>query len=491
VTKRLLALVASVLLAGCAGPPARPLVPPLRYAGPDAHAPSENAPFRASPPALADEGPLPPVTVQSFALPGSLRVLVVERHGFPAIAAQLETDIGPADAGDVGGVLAGMLADVFLKPPEGVVQTSGGCGAVGCFVQSRGATGDLDDMLGRMADLVLFERAPAAEYDRRLATAIKLEEMVGEDPGRSLGRIEVGLLFGNHHAYGSSHKVVRPSLDDLRDLRRRAFVPASSVLIVVGDVTADEVNASAARRFGSWTAAAGQLPAPAPPPDATGARIAAFHTTVIRQVFGAVVARGPSRRDPDAPAFQLLVDMLGGSPGSIAFQGVREDMEAAYAVGSSVVWYPTTSRMSLGGSFERGQAIDGVQGLLDAIRGVRDAAPSEDALARAKRTAVSKSGRAFETNEGLAAMLAQTVLLGVTPEDAIDFPRKIRGVTSAQVQAVATRYLGLGQLHVVLVGDPEYLVTAQSLRLGAPMRTNGFGERWEGGTEHRALDGSF
>lgn len=482
-TKGLLALVASVLLAACAAqPPARPLVPPLRYAGPDAHAPSEDAPFRASPPALADEGPLPAATVQSFALPGSLRVLVVERHGFPAVAAQLETDIGPADAGDVGGVLAGMLSYVFLRPPEGVLMTSGGCGAVGCFVQSRGATGDLDDVLGRMADLALSERAPAAEYDRRLATAIKVHETSGVDPGRALDRVERALLFGNRHAYGSNHKAVRPSLDDLRDLRRRAFVPTSSVLVVVGDVTADEVKASAARHFGSWTAAAGPPAAPAPPPDVSGARIAAFHTKAISQVFGAVVARGPTRGDPDAPAFQLLVEMLGGSPGSIAFQEVREDMEAAYAVGSSVVWYPTTSAMALGGSFERGQAIGGVQGLLDAIRGVRDAAPSEDALARAKRTAVSKSRRAFETNEGLAAMLAQTVLLGVTPEAAFDFPRQIRAVTSAQVRAVAARYLDVGQLHVVFVGDPEYLVTAQALRFGAPMRTDGFGERWVGGT---------
>lgn len=478
-TKRLLALVASVLLVACAArPPARPLVPPLRYAGPDVHAPSEDAPFRTSPPALADEGPLPAVTVQSFALPGSLRVLVVERHGFPAIAAQLETDIGPADAGDVGGVRAGMLASVFLRPPEGMLQTSGGCGAAACFVQSRGATGDLDDVLGRIADLALSERAPAAEYDRRLAAAIKLYEMSGEDPGRSLDRIALAVLFGNRHAYGSNHKAVRPSLDELRDLRRRAFAPTSSVLVVAGDVTADDVKASAERHFGSWTAPAGPVPAPTPPPDASGARIAAFHTKAISQVFGEVVARGPTRRDPDAPAFQLLVEMLGGSPGSIAFQGVREDMEAAYAIGSSVVWYPTTSKMSLGGSFERGQAVGGVQGLLDAIRGVRDAAPSEDVLARAKRIAVAKSRRAFETNEGLAATLAQTVLLGVSPEDAIDFPRQIGGVTAAQLQAVATRYLSVGQLHVVLVGDPEYLVTAQSLRLGVPMRADGYGEQW-------------
>jgi zinc protease len=483
VTKRLFSLIASVLLAGCAAqPPARTLVPPLRYAGPDAHAPSEDAPFRTSPPPLADEGPLPAVTVQSFTLPGSLRVLVVERHGFPAIAAQLETDIGAADVGDVGGVLAGMLGAVFLRPPEGVEQTAGGCTAIGCFVQSRGATGDLDDVLGRMADLVLFERAPAAEYDRRLTAAIKLQEVAGMDPGRSLERIEGSLLFGNRHAYGSSRKVVRPSLDDLRDLRRRAFVPTSSVLVVVGDVTADEVKASAASHFGTWTAPAAPLPAPAPPPDASGARIAAFHTKAISQVLGAVVARGPARRDPDAPAFELLAEMLGGSPGSIAFQDVREDKEAAYSVGSSVVWYPTTSRMTLGGSFERGQAIDGVQGLLDAIRGVRDAAPPEDVLARAKRTTVAKSRRAFETNEGLASMLAQTGLLGVTPEDALDFPRQIRAVTGEQVRAAAARYLGVGQIHVVLVGDPEYLVTAQALRLGAPMRTNGFGERWEGGT---------
>lgn len=78
----------------------------------------------------------------------------------------------------------------------------------------------------------------------------------------------------------------------------------------------------------------------------------------------------------------------------------------------------------------------------------------------------------------IRALLAAGVLLAlsVCPDtDARDLPPLSLPVE----QHVLANGL---QLHVVFVGDPEYLVTAQALRFGAPMRTDGFGERWVGGT---------
>jgi hypothetical protein len=54
-------------------------------------------------------------------------------------------------------------------------------------------------------------------------------------------------------------------------------------------------------------------------------------------------------------------------------------------------------------------------------------------------------------------------------------PERLAAVSAMDVRAAARRYLGVASLHVVLAGDPDFLVTAQALRFGVPVRVDGLG----------------
>jgi zinc protease len=393
------------------------------------------------------------------------------------VAARLTLDTRGVEGGDVGGRRAYLLDKVFLTPPEGAVQTSSGCSVEGCAVATRGGTDKLGDTLGRIADLVFGVDVTPAMRAQRLANAVRNFGTSRFEPGAAISRNTEAVLFGHAHRYGEPPPADEPpTLERLEAIRAKAFVPRAATLVVVGDATLDAVKQEADRMFGGWRdTGAPALEAEPPPATAAGPRIVAFHTKGTRQILGAVAARGPAPLDGDSAAFEVATELLGAPQTSMAFRHVREEMGAAYDVGAGVRFYTDASAFLARGSFDRDRAIDGVQGLLDAIRELRDADVAADALDRAKRARIAAWRRTMETDEGIAGVLAGGVLIGLTPAQLQRRPERVAAVTAADVRAAARRYLGVGALHVVLAGDPDFLVTAQALRFGVPVRVDGLG----------------
>jgi zinc protease len=476
---RIPATLVALALASCARPIERPLVPPLRYTddSPMTNSPTEDASFRTSAPDVAIEPAIPRMDVQPFALDNGLHGLVVVRRGFPMIAARLVIDTRPVEGGDVGGRNASLLAGLFLAPPEGILRTGGGCGTVQCVVASGGTSDQLGEVLGRIGGLVTREDRPDSFYARRLEELAPLAMQSKNDPSRSLPRIAAALLFGQHHRYGQSEPGPAPTLDDLRALRRRAFDPKRATLIVVGDVSVDDVFAETTHRFGEWQAGAAPVESvPDPLPPLSGARFVAQQLPAMVQMTGAIVARGPAPTDGDSVAFEVLAYLLGGTPDAEAWQHVREEMTAAYSVGASVQWYPDVSVLTLSGSLSPEKAIDAMARLIESIRAVREEGPDPQALERAKHAALAGWRQAVRTDEGIAGTLGGIVLDDIPIRDGLDFPERVRTIQAADVQAAARRFLAVSALRLVLIGDPNFMVEAQALRFGVPIRVDGFGQ---------------
>jgi len=468
--------LAALWIASCASPAERPLVPALRYAGEEVSAPSENAPFRKSAPAVESDGALPRVAVEPFTLDNGLRGFVVQRHGFPMVAARLVLDTADLEAGDVGGRRAGYLTGVFLSPPEGRVRTSATCGTRGCVIASRGSSDRLGEVLGHVTDATLRD-GPDALYAQRLASLSRHEQQSVRDPGQSFARIAAALVFGNGHRYGQTAPGSPPRLEELEALHGRVFDPRRATLLVVGDVSFQDAVAEATRRFGAWRAGAPiAASAPEPLPEPAGPRMAVFQVPKMVQVRGALVARGPAASSPDFFPFLVLGDLLGAAPGSEAFEQLREEMTAAYHVESSIERLTDVSVMSLGGSFEGEKAVAGIAKLLQTVRAVREQGPTPEALERAKRLAVAQWRQALATDDGIAGVLGAGLLDGLSLEATLDTPARVRAVQAAEVQAAAQKYLGPAALHVVIVGDPRFLLEARELRLGAPVPVDGYGQ---------------
>jgi zinc protease len=452
--------------------PDTPLVPPLRYEeGPPSEGFSEDADFRVSGPPLSQSLLPPQDKVHSFVFANGLHAIVVERRGFPMVAARLVIDTGSALADDVGGRRAFLLGATFLHPLERVIQTTGACSVQGCVVTSRGLSKQFGEVLARIAKLVSGVSVDASVYERRLANAARLYDQA-ETP---LVRNIRALMFGSSDRDGEPPPPEVPTLSALEDLRNRTFVPSAATLIVVGDTTESAVRGELDKTFAGWSGPTIPRATPTEPPLPKGPRIVLSRNGAIGQLWCSIVARGPSLHARDFPAVLLLTQILGGKLDSALFHHVRESLGAAYSVGARVDWYRDASVVALTGSFDRDNAMTGARGLLNAIEAAREIEASADDLARAKTAVVAEMRHAASTDEGIAARLGAEALLGLRPEASQARPLLVQAVSAAEVRAAARRYLDPQALRVVLVGKPEFVAVAQSLGLGAPVLTDRFG----------------
>jgi zinc protease len=470
----LFGVLVATLSAACA--PQQPFVPPLR--APDAveaHSPTEDAPFRLAAPAALGEESFPRLTFESATLVNGLRVLLVERRGFPSVAVRLHMDTELANAGDAGGWRAQIAGSVFLSPPTGVVNTTGSCGPTGCAVTSLGTSDELGEVLGRVASLAFAGSAPDAEYERRLAATATLLEKGGGEGQSQVPRVARTLVFGLGSLYGEPRALPRrPTLDELRALRARAFVPRASTLIVVGDIDRAAALDEIRKRFGAWA----DVPPVSGKPEAPSQdmrRLVLVRNNSVTQTLAAVVARGPAPRDEDYLPFQLLVRALGGSFNSASFRHVREELAASYNVNGSVAPLPEASMFVLGGNFEQSKAIDGMNGLLGAIHTARNADMARESLDQAKRAVIAGWRHDMSTNEGVGLVLGNAVALGQPLELAQDFPARVRAISPSQVRAVAQRYLDGSALRLVFVGQPSELARIDAPSFGPASLADGYG----------------
>jgi predicted Zn-dependent peptidase len=454
-------------------------VPPLRYGATSPPvAPSLDATFRVSAPAVG-VGEVPSrLEVRSFVLENGLRVLFVARHAFPMVAARLVIPAPSEWASDVGGRRAYLLGGTFLSPPERVLQTTSGCAIVGCFIASRGLSSQLGEVIDRIADLVLHGASDRSIFERRFATSQALYDRSESSIHRNMR----ALMFGPGHGYGDPPAPDTTTFDDLDALRKRTFVSSVSTLLVVGDVTEESLRVELAKRFAGWGAESARASAriAPPPPLAPGPRLVFDRNRSIDQVIGWIAARGPTPRARDAAAFTVLAEMLGGTPDSAVFHHVREGLGAAYAVRASVEWYPDASVLVLSGSFDPDRAMVGVHGLLDEIGAIRDSDPSNDDVERAKVRSIAAYRHITSTDEGLALMLSGEALLRNSVDWVRQWPALLAAVSTADVRAAAAHYLSSGDLRVILSGKPQFMWGAPTLGLGEPVARGPFGQALPG-----------
>ena len=405
----------------------------------------------------------------TFTLKNGLQVVVISNHRAPIAIQMLWYKVGSADepAGKSG--IAHFLEHLMFKgtpsvPPgefSKIVARNGG--QDNAFTShdytayfQRVARDRLELVMrleaDRMANLTLTDAEVLPERD------VVLEERrsrTGNNPGAQLYE-QSRAAFYLHHPYrnpviGWKNEIERLNTRDALDFYRKYYAPNNAVLIIAGDVTADEVRRLAEKYYGPIAARATPPRDRLVEPPHLAARRVVLKSPQVGQPSWSRRYLAPSYNAGEkqhAPALQVLSQILGGGSTSRLYRALVVDAKIAASAGA---WYSPDDldlgSFGLSGSPRPGTDPAALQkAMLEQVNGL---------LPRARKSLLAA---AIYVRDGLRAgpnIIGRALTTGRTVADVESWPERIGKVTVEQVNAAARAVLlERNSVTSVLLPDP-------------------------------------
>jgi zinc protease len=334
----------------------------------------------------------------------------------------------------------------------------------------------LDRGLELVRDMLVRPRFEQREFDRvrdlRLNRLLQMKDM----PPALADRAFTQLLYRNHPyghlPIGSESSLRGLMIRDISQFHRRAYVPAQTTVIAVGDAPHGALTAAVARAFEGWRA---ESPEPIADPDTFPAalppvsRLALVHRGGAAQSELRVGHVALSRRSPDYHGALVANMVLGGQFVSRINMNLREDKGYTYGVRTVFEFRRAPGPFVLHASVQADATADALReavGEIRAIRGDRPVTRQELELGRASLT--RGYPRSFETADQVARAAAQLSLYGLPDDYFTNFVPKVLSLHEDEITAIAAKHIDPARLLTVVVGDREKVL--------APLRALEFGD---------------
>jgi zinc protease len=405
-------------------------------------------------------------------LPNGLQVVLLRSSKVPTFNMQMVVLSGglsdPADYRGLASFTASLLREGtktraskdIAEQVDALGATLGansGFSSMTSTVNTAGLVENLDQTMELFADVIRNPTFPQAELDRyKSRTLAQLQFQ------RSIPQFLAQEQF-SRAIYGTSHpaSVVAPpaeslkklSSKDLADFHAKYYRPNNAILAIVGDVTMKDIMPKLEKAFGDWQK--GDVPATTiPPAPAPGeARIFLIDRPGSVQTVLQLGTLGIERTSPDYFAVLLADRVLGGGPSGRLFLNLREDKGYTYGAYSG-----------FGGSKFRGTWISSSEVRTDVTEGamkefmyelnrLRDEKVPAEELENAKRAIVGSFALSLDQPQALLQNIITQKLYNLPADYWDTYPQKVSAITADDVQRVAQKYIDLGHLQVVAVGD--------------------------------------
>ena len=317
-------------------------------------------------------------------------------------------------------------------------------------------TAQLDSALALFADVALHPSFPANEFDRlkknRLTELLQLR-----DQGPAIANQAFpAILYGTHpygaQLIGTEQSVSSLSVADLQAYYQANFKPNNSTLIVVGDITPDQIEAKLNSLFGSWQRGDVATPTYTEPPKSGSTTIYLIDKPGAAQSSFRIGAVGVPRSTKDYFALTVMNTILGGSFSSRLMQNLREAKGYTYGAGSRFDMRRAAGPFTASAEIVSAKSDSALLEFMKELNAIRSNVSAQE-LSRAKRYLQLQLPGNFETTQDIAAALVPVAQYGLPLDYYNNYVQSVEAVTLPDVSRVAQQYINPGSLAIVIVGD--------------------------------------
>lgn len=417
-------------------------------------------------------------------LPNGVRLLVVEDHSVPVIAARVVVGVDelldPAGKEGVYQVMLGALRDGTTS--RSAAQVAEASARIGTAVSPTAFTttpAAFGPALALMGDMLMHPSFDESSIERRRAAQAATVRNAAQRPSAAPRALFYAALHGRDAAFTRSLFATEAAVSAITRADVAAFYdryvgPRHTTVIVAGDVTAASAVAEVDKVFGAWTKSA--EPGHAAAPTESPARVMSTSSPsnpAPTPTSEAPVGRRPTIRLLDVPGTAAYIYVGGAGPardardafaaemtGTIAanrfLQALREKRSLMYSGTMGIVWRPLPRAAEFVGTTNVAPVkVDSA--LTEWLALLKDlgttSPPTATELENAKRARVGPLPVRIDGPDSVATRLAELVRDNLPADYLQRYARGVEAVTTADVLAAARRYADPARLTIVVSGD--------------------------------------
>ena len=401
---------------------------------------------------------------ETFTLKNGMAVVVIPNHRVPVVTHMVWYKVGSADEPPGKSGIAHFLEHLMFKGTRKLA--SGEFSRILARNGGRENAFTSHDYTGYYQSIAVdrLEMVMEMEADRMTNLVFDAKEVeperqvifeerrnrTGNNPSALLAEHVNATLYLNHPyrrpIIGWEHEIRGLTIADLMSFYRRWYVPNNAILVVAGDITAEELRPLAEKTYGRIPAAPARLRVRPGEPPHRAARRVTLKDPRVRQPSWSRTFLAPSYTEgatEQAYALQVLAEILGGATGPLYRSLV---VEQKLAVSAGAFFDP--SRLGPGtfgfyASPRPGVSMEKLEAAMEAeLARVVDKGVTGKEARRAKGRLQAEAVYARDSLGTGARVLGGALAIGLTVEDVESWPERIGAVTVPEINAAARDVLG-------------------------------------------------
>jgi len=402
-----------------------------------------------------------------FELENGLTVILSENHKLPKVTFNLVMGAKPNLEGNQAGLseLAGSLimSGTLKKSKDELDREVDYIGArlsadknsiyLSCL------TKHIDKGLTLMSDILINATFPQSEVDRIIkqneSSLLSLQsdadgmaknsQSIANFPGHPFGEIMTDATLANINR------------ESIVSYYQQTFVPEGAYLVVVGDITKEEVQSNALKHFSSWSGSKATQVDLAPISFTNGNRVLFVKKPgAVQSVIKITYPMDISPNNEDYLKLKVLNGVLGGGAfGNRLMQNLREDKAYTYGCRSGVRVSEDGSWFVAGGNFRNEVTDSAIYEILSELKKITTELVTDEEINLTKSSMAGSFARSLEQPSTVASF-ALSIIKNDLPTDYYQtYLQKLEAVSKEDLLEIAKKYFTTEKCNIIVVGNQE------------------------------------
>jgi len=405
---------------------------------------------------------------EALSFANGLQVIMVENHKLPKVSFQLYIDYPATLDGNKAGVssiFGEMLASGTVDTPKDQFDEKMDFIGADFYPNARGFYASslkkhTKELLGLVSQVLTQPAFTQEDFDRIIAQNQSSLASLPSEANSISSNVSSVVKYGNNHPYGevmTEETLANITLEDIRAYYKQNFIPNHAYLVIVGDISKDDVKGYVETYFQTWQIGTTLEKKDYLVPQSKGNNVYFVDKPgAVQSVINITHTVKLTPGHPDEIKLSVLNQILGGGSFSARLMSnLREDKAYTYGCYSSLSSDQLIGSFSAGGSFRNEVTDSAIVQILAEIKRIAENPVTAKELDLIKKSMTGSFARSLENPQTIARFALNTIRYNLPSNYYSTYLQRLEQITIEELLLVGAQYLQPENLNIIVVGNEE------------------------------------